>query len=112
LCEFSGYARVTFRYRTEDQDGSADIGYVMGHTPRLTVTLLVACGSCATLIGAALIYAGPAFPAAQPRHAAAARPAEHVRHRDAGAPASQPIDPALFSPGACLAFAPTSGDQH
>ncbi len=84
----------------------------MGHTPRLTVTLLVACGSCATLIGAALIYAGPAFPAAQPRHAAAARPAEHARHQDAGAPASQPIDPALFSPGACLAFAPTSGNQH
>jgi N-acetylmuramoyl-L-alanine amidase len=26
--------------------------------------------------------------------------------------AGQAVDPALFSPGACLAFAPTSGDRH
>ncbi|MGH3255678.1 MAG: N-acetylmuramoyl-L-alanine amidase family protein [Streptosporangiaceae bacterium] len=84
----------------------------MGYTPRLTVTLLVACGSCATLVGAALIYAGPAYPAAQTRHAAAARSSGHARHRAASGPASQPIDPALFSPGACLAFAPTNGDRH
>jgi N-acetylmuramoyl-L-alanine amidase len=84
----------------------------MGHTPRLTFTLLAASGSCATLIGAALIYAGPAFPAAQTRHVAAARSAGHARHRDAEAPVGQPIDPALFSPGACVAFAPTSGNQH
>jgi N-acetylmuramoyl-L-alanine amidase len=84
----------------------------MGHTPRLTLTLLMACGSCATLIGAALIYAGPAFPAAATRHAAVGRSAEHARHRVADTPADQPVDPALFSPGACLAFAPTSGDQH
>ena len=90
----------------------------MGHTPRLTVTLLVACGSFATLLGAALLYAGPAFPAGQTRHAAttrgAARSSERARRGDAAAAAvaGQPIDPALFSPGACMAFAPTSGDQH
>ncbi len=89
----------------------------MGHTPRLTVTLLVAFGSCATLAGAALIYASPAFPAGQTRHPVPARPdaarsAEHARHRTADSTAGQPIDPALFSPGACLAYAPTSGNQH
>jgi N-acetylmuramoyl-L-alanine amidase len=89
----------------------------MGHAPRLTATVLVACGSCATLIGAALIYATPAFPAGQTRHPAAAQPdaarlAKHTRHRAADAPAGQPIDPALFSPGACLSYAPTSGNQH
>jgi len=26
--------------------------------------------------------------------------------------AGQPVDPALFSPGACVAFAPTAGDRH
>ncbi len=108
----------------------------MGHTPRLTVTLLAAFGSCATLIGAALLYAGPAFPAAQPRPAATAGklsipaspsipailadpvisvgagPGGHAGHAGADGLAGQPIDPALFSPGACLAFAPTSGDLH
>ena len=89
----------------------------MGHTPRLAATLLVACGSCATLVGAALLYAGPAFPATQARPSAtpaATRPAERGSHRDdaAAGSAGQPIDPALFSPGACVAFAPTSGDLH
>jgi len=116
----------------------------MGQTPRLTVTLLVACGSCATLIGAALLYAGPAFPAAEPRPAATVEPRPaatattprisatpripgiladptisvsagrggRAGHADADGPAGHPIDPALFSPGACLAFAPTSGDLH
>jgi N-acetylmuramoyl-L-alanine amidase len=114
----------------------------MGHTLRLTVTLLVACGSCATLICAALLYAGPAFPAAEPRPAAtattlrtsatpripripriagiladpaisvAAGPGERAGHADVDRPVGQPIDPALFSPGACQAFAPTSGNLH
>jgi len=114
----------------------------MRHTPRLTVTLLVTCGSCATLVGAALLYAGPAFPAAQPRPPATAAnlgvpaipgiptiladpaipadpalsvgagPGDRAGHADPDGPAGQPIDPALFSPGACLAFAPTSGDLH
>jgi N-acetylmuramoyl-L-alanine amidase len=90
----------------------------MGHTPRLTVTLLVASGSFATLFAAALLYASPAFSAGQARHQATTRAAtrstERGRQRDADADAAagQPIDPALFSPGACMAFAPTSGDQH
>jgi N-acetylmuramoyl-L-alanine amidase len=29
-----------------------------------------------------------------------------------GGAAGQPVDPALFSPGACVAFAPTAGNRH
>lgn len=54
------------------------------------------------------------------RPAAATQPAAHPgAHRagragrlDGAGPAVQAIDPALFSPGACLAFPPTSGDRH
>lgn len=54
------------------------------------------------------------------RPAAATQPAAHRGdHRagqagrlDGAGPAVQAIDPALFSRGACLAFAPTSGDRH
>ena len=83
--------------------------------PRLNGTLLVACGSFATLLGAALLYAGPAFPAGASRNPATshtARTSEQARHPDAAAPVGQAVDPALFSAGACMAFAPTSGDQH
>jgi N-acetylmuramoyl-L-alanine amidase len=83
--------------------------------PRLNAIVLVACGSFATLVGAALLYAGPAYPAGPPKHPAPSAPAsrsERVSHRHSDAPAAQAIDPALFSPGACMAFAPTNGDQH
>jgi N-acetylmuramoyl-L-alanine amidase len=93
---------------------------------RLNATVLVACGSCAVLLGAALLYyAGPAFPAGRPQPSATTPAAlggaargERASHPDAGSsagadgPAGQAIDPALFSPGACLAFAPTSGDRN
>jgi N-acetylmuramoyl-L-alanine amidase len=83
--------------------------------PRLNAIVLVACGSLATLVGAALLYAGPAYPAGPPKHAAASAAAsrgERARRRHSDAPAAQAIDPALFSPGACMAFPPTGGDQH
>jgi N-acetylmuramoyl-L-alanine amidase len=94
---------------------------------RLSATLLVACGSFAALVGVALIFAGPAFPIGHQRHAAtqaALRPAGRDSHRvgqdgdTAGAPAGNAagaIDPALFYPGACVAFDPTTppgGDKN
>ncbi len=85
---------------------------------RLNATLLVACGSFATLLTAALAYAGPAFPAPQPRHtptpAATARPSERAHHPNGVHAAAPPeaIDSTRFSTGACLTYAPTSGDRH
>jgi N-acetylmuramoyl-L-alanine amidase len=99
-----------------------------GHRARLNATLLVACGSFATLLTAALAYAGPAFPAPQPHrsptpaatrpsehgHESATRPSEHGHDQNGVHAAAPPeaIDPALFSNGACLAYAPTNGDRH
>jgi N-acetylmuramoyl-L-alanine amidase len=83
--------------------------------PRLSITVLIACGSCVTLIGAALIFAGPAFPIGHQRHLAAsarARSAGHVSRLDRASDVPEAIDPALFSPGACMAFPPTSGDRN
>jgi N-acetylmuramoyl-L-alanine amidase len=39
------------------------------------------------------------------------RPAK-IRHSHVTLPMSQALDPAMFSPGACVAFEPTSGDRH
>jgi N-acetylmuramoyl-L-alanine amidase len=54
--------------------------------------------------------------AVRARPASAPQPARHPGHRtghlDRARPAVQAIDPALFSPGACEAFAPTSGDRN
>jgi N-acetylmuramoyl-L-alanine amidase len=48
-------------------------------------------------------------PTAPARHRAAAHPGS----RDVTTTANgQAIDPALFSPGACMAFSPTRGDRH
>jgi N-acetylmuramoyl-L-alanine amidase len=41
-----------------------------------------------------------------------AQPASQAGRLAWTGPAVQAVDPALFSPGACLAFAPTSGDRH
>jgi N-acetylmuramoyl-L-alanine amidase len=35
-----------------------------------------------------------------------------IRNSHVTGPVSQALDPAMFSPGACVAFAPTSGDVH
>jgi N-acetylmuramoyl-L-alanine amidase len=85
---------------------------------RLNAVVLVACGSCATLLGTALLYAGPAFPVGQARHPATtvtpapARPGDRASDGNPAGSPGEAIDPALFSPGACLAFAPTSGDRN
>jgi N-acetylmuramoyl-L-alanine amidase len=79
-------------------------------------TALVAVGLAALAFGAVLILISPA-PA---RHPVASRPRAHSRDSstaghtvgDVDGAAGQAIDPALFSPGACMAFAPTSGDRH
>lgn len=42
------------------------------------------------------------------RHMAVAHPAIH----DVASADGQAVDPALFSPGACVAFSPTRGDRH
>lgn len=79
-------------------------------------TALVAVGLAALAFGAVLILISPA-PA---RHPVASQPRAHSRESstaghtvgDVDGAAGQAIDPALFSPGACMAFAPTSGDRH
>jgi len=48
-------------------------------------------------------------PAGRASAAVAGRPAAG---RDDGGGGGQALDPALFSPGACVAFAPTAGDRH
>jgi N-acetylmuramoyl-L-alanine amidase len=85
---------------------------------RRGVVALVACGACVATAGAVALLVVPAgFPAshAGPGQAASRGPASgsDMRATGSGSPGTpQAIDPALFSPGACMAFPPTSGDQH
>lgn len=79
-------------------------------------TALVAVGLTALAFGAVLILISPA-PARHPAPTwphARSRESSTVGHTvgDVDGAAGQAIDPALFSPGACMAFAPTSGDRH
>jgi N-acetylmuramoyl-L-alanine amidase len=67
------------------------------------VVTMLAAGACAAL-------AVRAWPAPAPRPAS--RPADHAGRLDRARPAVQAIDPALFSPGACEAFAPAGGHQN
>jgi N-acetylmuramoyl-L-alanine amidase len=85
--------------------------------------MLVASGLAALALGIVLILS-PAAPASPARHPAASVPAARDQDQDGDTDttgeaagdvdgsAGQAIDPALFSPGACVAFAPTSGDQN
>jgi len=74
----------------------------MSMRPRfwLVVTALVAC------VGFALFL----------RPASAVAPIQrdvvHQSHNDLSSAEGQAIDPAIFSPGACVAFSPTHGDRH
>lgn len=79
------------------------------------IGLVAAIGaSLAALIAGVAILARPAVWSARPAAAdgpARPRPAgsgADVHTRTAGVP----LDPAYFSPGACMAFAPTAGDRH
>jgi N-acetylmuramoyl-L-alanine amidase len=85
---------------------------------RPSVNVLMA--SAATLVLGTVLIASPA---GQPRHPAppsASAPAaldpDHDADGDTAADvdgsAGQAIDPALFSPSACMSFPPTNGDQH
>lgn len=72
-----------------------------------TLVTVLAAGLCATLAARSRLTAAT-------RHTAgtSAGQARQGGHLDGAGPAVQAIDPAQFSPGACLAFAPTSGDRH
>jgi N-acetylmuramoyl-L-alanine amidase len=77
------------------------------------VLAVIAAVACSLVIVHVISRAGPgAVTAAGSASAAAARHAVERRDRDVASPDGQPIDPALFSPGACVAFAPTAGDRH
>ncbi len=66
--------------------------------PRLTLTLSLFLGAVALV----------APPVAQPSAAAAATARSSTHRVDGGTP----VDAKLFEPGACVSFAPTSGDRH
>jgi N-acetylmuramoyl-L-alanine amidase len=87
--------------------------------------VVVACGACLLALGAVLVShgtdrylgAGPIPVAtAAPGSATVPGPATDAAGTAApqgtGTQAAQPVDPALFSPGACMAYLPTSGDRH
>jgi N-acetylmuramoyl-L-alanine amidase len=95
---------------------------------RRSVTVLMAGGVCVLVLatypaGATRNLAAEAAPGAAPAEAApgpSASPGPGARYaggfgttlRDVDASAGQPLGPALFSPGACLSFAPTNGDRY
>src|ERR1700685_3980054 len=88
--------------------------YVPGAAPmpyrsrsRLIVTLLAVGTCCWYGVQAATPAREAAAPVTHPRYRQAAR-----ADRDGAEPESEAIDPALFSPGACMAFSPTHGDRH
>jgi N-acetylmuramoyl-L-alanine amidase len=64
----------------------------------------------------AVLVAGSLAPPAQRPTAALLQPGGQAglekHHGDPPPPAVQAIDPALFSPGACMAFPPTRGNRH
>lgn len=84
---------------------------------RRGVVMLVACGACALALGGVLIGVGPAGspgPAKAPGPAAASGSAASDPDSEAesvGSDVVRAIDPALFSPGACMEFPPTHGDR-
>jgi N-acetylmuramoyl-L-alanine amidase len=85
---------------------------------RRAVVMGVACGACALVLGAVVLHANtdgdPASAAASgPASASGSAASEGSDSAETvGLDAAQAIDPALFSPGACMAFAPANGDRH
>jgi N-acetylmuramoyl-L-alanine amidase len=85
---------------------------------RRGVVVIVTCGALALALGGVLLRVGTEHP---PGSAAASGPARASGSAasDAGgggvaaaSGAERAIDPGLFSPGACVAFPPASGDRH
>jgi N-acetylmuramoyl-L-alanine amidase len=69
----------------------------------LIVPALVACAALALLLR-------PGVPLRRGIHAGHAT--THPKFRDVASSNGEAVDPALFSPGACVAFGPTAGDRH
>jgi N-acetylmuramoyl-L-alanine amidase len=90
----------------------------MVKTFRRGAIALVACGASALALGTVLRADTAPYPvsaAASGSAAAAFRSAPRERvggTETASSETPQAIDPALFSPGACMAFPPTAGDRH
>jgi N-acetylmuramoyl-L-alanine amidase len=91
----------------------------MVKTLRRGAIAVAACSACALALAAVLLRADtarcPASAEASGSAAAAFRSTARERGGEtqtAGSDAAQAIDPALFSPGACMAFPPTDGDRH
>ena len=75
-----------------------------GRLRATTLVVAAAVGSLALMPADRSSARVPApLPARRPRPAPTAR---------AAPPESRPVDPARFAPGACVVFAPTSGDRH
>jgi N-acetylmuramoyl-L-alanine amidase len=79
---------------------------------------LVAGGACALALGAVLLRAGPVSYPASSAPSGVATAFGSASHEPGGVAdtvgsnAVEAIDPALFSPGACMEFPPTGGDRH
>jgi N-acetylmuramoyl-L-alanine amidase len=78
---------------------------------------ILACGACALALGLVLLRPGPGRPPAPAVSGSAAAFGSAVRERSgSAAPASsgavQAVDPARFTPGACMSFPPTAGNRH
>ena len=69
----------------------------------LIVPALVACAALALLLR-------PGVPLRRGSHVGHA--STHPKFRDVASSNGEAVDPALFSPGACVAFGPTAGDRH
>jgi N-acetylmuramoyl-L-alanine amidase len=83
---------------------------------RLRVGVVIAAGLAVVAVVALLYLIVPTGPTvltpAGHASAAAARHGSADRDNREASADGQPVDPALFSPGACVAFAPTAGDRH
>jgi N-acetylmuramoyl-L-alanine amidase len=85
----------------------------MTRTPGRGAIAVVACAACALAAGAVvLVPTGPARSPAAARASGPAAPDPDGGTETAGSDTARAVDPALFSPGACLAFPPTAGDRH
>jgi N-acetylmuramoyl-L-alanine amidase len=82
---------------------------------RRGAVVAAACAVCALAIWALLAPTQPAHSSAagsRPRAARSAGGGQGSQAEVVGTRAPKAIDPALFSPGACVAFPPTNGDRH
>jgi N-acetylmuramoyl-L-alanine amidase len=85
---------------------------------RRGVAVFVACGALALALGGVLLGVstehspGPAAASGAPGASGSAASDTRGGGETAASGAERAIDPGLFSPGACVAFPPASGDRH